>query len=72
AFLLFALPYFVSIPNVLANMLNVKVGELAPYIFGVFLNTEIWTLFILGGLILTALSLRLCLRSFHVRNMQAV
>lgn len=69
--LIFALTYFVSIPNVLANLLEVRLGELAPYIAKLFLHTEIWTLVILGAIIFTILSLRIHMRP-HLRETQIV
>lgn len=57
--LFIAFTYFVSIPNVLRNILDVPVGQVTGYLFAALLKTEVWTLIILGLLIFTLLSLRI-------------
>lgn len=47
----------VSIPNVWANMLQVRVGDLAQFWIGAFLNTGVPTLVLMGVIVLAALSL---------------
>ena len=64
--LLLVLTYFVSIPNVFVNTLDVRVGELAPHLFRALQETEVWTLLILGSLIFTTLSLQIHLRMFRI------
>lgn len=48
-----ALTHFISIPNIWANMLNKKLGEVHIFLFESAMSTEIWT-FVLVGLMLTA------------------
>ena len=43
--------------------MSVEVGKVGEYFIGSLLNTEIWTLVILGALILAVLSLRIHLRT---------
>ncbi len=56
--MLIALTYFVSLGNVIQNMLQVRVGGLGPYFYNAFTNTEAWTLLITGLFIFSAFSLR--------------
>lgn len=53
----FVLSQTVSIPNIWANMLEVKVGELADFFIGSLLNTQQLVLLILGVMAVTAFSL---------------
>lgn len=61
--LLVTLTYFVSVVDVMRNIMSVEVGKVGEYFIGSLLNTEIWTLVILGALILAVLSLRIHLRT---------
>jgi len=56
--LVFALTYFVSVPHVVQNLLGVKVGQLGNYAYSTVAHTEIWTLLIIGGIIMSLFSLR--------------
>jgi len=58
-----ALTYYVSLGNVIQNIMNIQVGHLGTYLFNAVTNTEIWTLLLLGALILSAFSLRVRLKS---------
>lgn len=42
------LTYFVSFPNVIANLLQVKVGEVHRYLLEALMYTESWTVVLLG------------------------
>ena len=55
----FFLTYFVSFPNIFANMLEVKVGELHTYFIESMLHTEIWTVVLLGFAFVNVLILSL-------------
>lgn len=57
--MLIALTYFVSLGNVIQNMLQVRAEGLGPYFYNAVTNTEAWTLFIGGLLIFSVFSLRL-------------
>jgi hypothetical protein len=56
--LMILLTYFVSIGNVITNMMNIKVGNLGTFFYNAVSNTEAWTLIILGILIFSVFSLR--------------
>ncbi len=56
--LLIGLTYFVSIGNVIQNLLNIQVGHMGAFFYNALTNTEAWTLLILGGFIFALLSLR--------------
>lgn len=47
-----ALAQVVSIPNILANLMDVKVSEVAGYLFSALLNTEFITVAILSLIVL--------------------
>jgi len=70
--LFFALTYFVSIPNVIQNISHVEVGSVGRYMLTALMTTEIWTLLILGGIIMAAFSLRFRLRSPHKSHLQTI
>jgi len=53
-----ALTFFVSIPNVIINILHIEVGQLVLYFYTSALTTEVWTLLIIGALFMSVLSLR--------------
>lgn len=59
--LMISLTYFVSIGNVIENMMNAKVSHLGVFFYNAVTNTEAWTLLILGALIMAAFSLRFSL-----------
>lgn len=54
---IFALSRLVSIPNVLLNLMNVKVGEVAQFFLGALLNTQAVTILWLAIITLTSCSL---------------
>ena len=54
---IFALSRVVSIPNILVNLMDVKVGELAQFFVGAFLYTETITIVWLTIILLTFSSL---------------
>lgn len=54
---IFALSRVVSIPNVLLNLMDVKVGEIAQFFIGALLNTQAATILWLIVITLTSLSL---------------
>jgi len=56
---LFLMTYFVSFADVFKNIMHVEVASVIPYIFASLLNTEIWTLVLMGVAIFSLLSLRI-------------
>lgn len=58
----FLMTQFVSFKNVLANVSNIKVGQLGSYTWSALVSTEIWTILLIGLIIFAALSLRIQLR----------
>lgn len=56
--LLIALSYFVSLGNVIANVMQVQVGHLGNYFVDAISKTEVWTLLILGIFIYSLFSFR--------------
>ncbi len=54
---IFALSRVVSIPNVLVNLMDIKVGEVAEFFIGAFLYTEAITIVWLIIITLTSVSL---------------
>ena len=54
---IFALSRVVSIPNILMNLMDVKVGELAQFFIGAFLYTEAITIVWVAIITFTSLSL---------------
>jgi ABC-type dipeptide/oligopeptide/nickel transport system permease component len=59
---LIALTYFVSIGNVINNMVNVGFNGIGQFAYNAITNTEAWTLLILGVMIFSALSFRFKLK----------
>lgn len=57
ALCLLALARAVSIPNVWANMMEVKVGELVGFWTGALIGTEIWTILLLAATSIASVSL---------------
>lgn len=57
--LMLLLTSYVSIGNVLQNMMHVEVGYLGTFLYNAVTNTEAWTLLILGLFIFFSLSLRI-------------
>lgn len=70
--LFFALTWFVSIPNVIRNVMHVEVGRIGGYALEALTHTEIWTLVIIGGIVLTALSLRWRLRTLQLHQTRTI
>ncbi len=64
---LLALTHFVSLGNVLNNLMYVEVGRLHQFFYNAAVTTEEWTFFLLGILIFSALSFRFKIRS-HVET----
>jgi hypothetical protein len=64
---LIALTYFVSIGNVIENMMNLQVSGLGRFAYNAVTNTEAWTLFILGVLIFSAFSFRFKMKTPEVK-----
>lgn len=60
---LIALTYYVSIRDIINNVMNIEVGHLGTYAYNAVTNTEIWTLFLVGAFIFSLLSLRFKLHS---------
>jgi len=59
---LIALTYFVSLGNVLQNMmLSAQVSNVDQFLVNAFSNTEAWTLVLLGAFIFAAFSFRFTL-----------
>ena len=63
--MLIALTHFVSIGNVINNLMGVQIGHLDRFLYNAVTNTEAWTLLIIGLLIFSALSLRFKLAPLH-------
>ena len=63
---LLVLSRVVSIPDVFANMLEVRVGELANFWINAFLNTRTMTLVLVGVIMLMALSLPWRIKSYEM------
>ncbi|MEX2340697.1 MAG: hypothetical protein WD605_00035 [Candidatus Paceibacterota bacterium] len=66
---IFALSRVVSIPNVLLNLMEVKVGETAHFFFSALLNTQSATIVWLAIITLTTLSLLWRLLGGHSFNL---
>lgn len=66
--LMLLLTSYVSIGNVLQNMMHVGIGELGTFLVNAVTNTEAWTLFIIGLCIFFALSLRFSLSPARVHR----
>lgn len=62
---LFLLSRIVSLPNVWANMLSVRVGDLAHFWINAFSTTESVTLIVVAVIVMAVLSLPWRLRSQH-------
>ena len=56
--ILIALTYFVSLGNVIENMVNVGWEGVGTFAYHAITNTEAWTLLLLGAFIFSALSFR--------------
>ncbi len=56
--ILVALTQFVSLGNVLRNLMHVEVGYIGTFVINALTNTEAWTLILLGGFTMAALSFR--------------
>ncbi len=54
---IFALSRVVSIPNILSNLMEVKVGEVVHFFLGALLNTKSATIIWLAVIMLTLVSL---------------
>ena len=63
--MIIVLTYFVSIGNVLNNMMGIKLGQLDTFLYNALTNTEAWTLLILGLFIFSAFSLRFRFFTIH-------
>ncbi len=63
--MLIALTYFVSIGNVLANMMQMSIAQLGTFLYNAVTNTEAWTLLLIGGMIFSLLSFRFKIGSFR-------
>lgn len=59
------LTHFVSFPNVIANMLNKKVSEVHLFLFESAQSTEIWTMLLLGAMLLTGISFYIQISTRH-------
>jgi hypothetical protein len=55
---LIALTYFVSIGNVIENLMGAQVGHVGTFAYNAITNTEAWTLLILGVFIFSLFSFR--------------
>ena len=62
--LLILLTQYVSIGNVINNMMQIQIGALGTFFYNALSNTEAWTLVIIGGIILASFSLRFNLSRF--------
>ena len=73
--LVIMLTYFVSLGNVIKNMMNIQVGHLDTFFYNAVSNTEAWTLLLLGALIFSAFSLRFSIsparRTFRLATMES-
>ena len=53
---------YVSLGNVLANLMGVQVGNIGTFVYNAVATTEVWTLLLLGVFIFAALSFRFTIR----------
>ncbi len=60
---LLALTHFVSLGNVLNNLMSVEVGQVHQFFYNAAVTTEEWTFFFIGILIFSAFSFRFKIRS---------
>lgn len=56
---LIALTYFVSIGNVIQNLLNIPTGHIGTFFYNALRNTEAWTLLLIGVIVFLTLSIRI-------------
>ncbi len=63
---LIVLTYFVSIGNVIQNMLNIRISDLDTFVYNAFTHTEAWTLIVIGVFVFSALSLRFNISHSHI------
>ena len=59
---LVALTRFVSLGNVLTNLMGVEVGHVGTFFYNAVMTTEAWTLLLLGIFIYSAFSFRFTIR----------
>lgn len=69
---MYTLSMIISIPSILNNIKGVRVGDLDNYIFNTVLNTEFWTLALIGIIFFTVLSLNFSLKTPKHQHMQMV
>lgn len=64
----------VSVPSIMANLLNVKLGAVPQYIFGSLVHGQFFALCALGIMFFSLLSFGVRLRTprFHLQHMQSV
>lgn len=60
---LIALTYFVSLGNVIANLMQAPVGNIGVFFYNAVTNTEAWTLLLLGIIIFSLFSFRISLKA---------
>ncbi len=60
-----ALTYFVSLRNVLTNLLNIPMRDIGTFAYNAITNTEAWTLLLLGIFIYAAFAFRFKVTSTH-------
>lgn len=70
--LLFAFTRFVSVPDVLRNLANVEVGQVAGYLYGSLFQTESWTLIISGAFVALLFSLVRQIRASRTRSWRTI
>jgi hypothetical protein len=63
--MLIALTHFVSLGNVIQNMMSADLSNIPTFVVNALMNTEAWTLVILGVCIFTLFSLRFSLMPTH-------
>ncbi len=62
-----ALTYFVSIGNVIENLMQAPVGHIGVFLYNAVTNTEAWTLLILGVFIYSLFSFRFKVKTPDVK-----
>ena len=56
---LIALTRFVSLGNVLQNLLQIRVGDVDYFLYNAVRTTEVWTLLLIGLFVLALLTIRI-------------
>lgn len=55
---LIALTYFISLGDVINNLMHIEVGDVGHFVYSALTRTEVWSLFLIGIIVFSLLSLR--------------